>query len=459
MAQLQLFTSAQIAGMRDRTAPRRQSTAHDEFRRAQQHRRDWGLLQRHTTKVRRSQAAGAAPPPTGALGDWLRQSIKQSRRRHPEVTTGTENPRTPPPASPPASRKTAATLREPDTSAPSTPRPTAVASETLAPSKPTASPPPRPKCRRPRPAAVSWTDIPDVVEGPVSPGKPGAGNGPISSAERCAADKPSAPAQHRATGKRDSRTEHRATGKSGAPAEHRAVVAPDMAAGATAGRSARRMPVILSSWPGATKLRTSTCSSAPEADSADEPATIQLRTENRVGFYMLAASTDRPRRKAARPRTAANSGSPAPRGAATAFDQPEPAAGSRRAAAGTPSLMRSGAHRSCVATKPPTSTRSAQPAQFGLAARCHPVAASARAVPARAVPARAVPARAVPARAVPARAIASTRSSSLILDLSATPHAAGGRNGPAPSGDVRWPASRAPPSRRNGRDTSPDRVV
>ncbi|MDP9792125.1 hypothetical protein J2S43_000637 [Catenuloplanes nepalensis] len=53
MRQLQLFTQADIAAMRDRTASGRYSPAHDEFRRVHEPHRAWGLQQRHARRLRK----------------------------------------------------------------------------------------------------------------------------------------------------------------------------------------------------------------------------------------------------------------------------------------------------------------------------------------------------------------------------------------------------------------------
>jgi hypothetical protein len=53
MRQLQLFTSAELAGMRDRTAARNYSPEGEEFRREHERHRAWGLIQRHNERLRR----------------------------------------------------------------------------------------------------------------------------------------------------------------------------------------------------------------------------------------------------------------------------------------------------------------------------------------------------------------------------------------------------------------------
>src|SRR4051812_9935476 len=69
MSQLQLFTTTQLAGMRDRTASRNYSPVRDEFRREHERHRAWGLKRRHAEKLRRlhGNSGGSrapAPPPS-----------------------------------------------------------------------------------------------------------------------------------------------------------------------------------------------------------------------------------------------------------------------------------------------------------------------------------------------------------------------------------------------------------
>ena len=62
MRQLQLFTTTQLAGMRNRTLSRRYSPAGEEFRREHERHRAWGLARRHAERLcgggRGSRAAG-----------------------------------------------------------------------------------------------------------------------------------------------------------------------------------------------------------------------------------------------------------------------------------------------------------------------------------------------------------------------------------------------------------------
>ena len=62
MRQLQLFTTAQLAAMRDRTASRNYSPERDAFRREHQRHRTWGLVQRHSERLRRTRDRDHARP-------------------------------------------------------------------------------------------------------------------------------------------------------------------------------------------------------------------------------------------------------------------------------------------------------------------------------------------------------------------------------------------------------------
>ena len=66
MRQLQLFTTAELATMRDRTRSRRYSPAKEQFRREHERHRAWGLKRRHAGRLRhvrdRACAAGSTGP-------------------------------------------------------------------------------------------------------------------------------------------------------------------------------------------------------------------------------------------------------------------------------------------------------------------------------------------------------------------------------------------------------------
>jgi hypothetical protein len=66
MRQLSMFTRAQVAGMRDRTASRNHSPGRDQFRREHERHRAWGLARRHAERLRRlhpptAEVAGSPP--------------------------------------------------------------------------------------------------------------------------------------------------------------------------------------------------------------------------------------------------------------------------------------------------------------------------------------------------------------------------------------------------------------
>ena len=66
MRQLQMFTTAELAAMRDRTASRKYSPAREEFRRTHQRHRAWGLARRHAERLRhlRNCASDSLPATT-----------------------------------------------------------------------------------------------------------------------------------------------------------------------------------------------------------------------------------------------------------------------------------------------------------------------------------------------------------------------------------------------------------
>jgi len=68
MWKLQLFTTAELARMRDRTASRNHSPARDQFRREHEQHRAWGLKRRHAERLRhaRSHPRDPAATPTTA---------------------------------------------------------------------------------------------------------------------------------------------------------------------------------------------------------------------------------------------------------------------------------------------------------------------------------------------------------------------------------------------------------
>jgi hypothetical protein len=95
MRQLQLFTSAELAQMRDRTASRNYSPERDEFRRQHERHRAWGLARRHTIKASRARAAAdrepsaASPPLSDASASGSGRDV--GRPASPEVRAGTDS--------------------------------------------------------------------------------------------------------------------------------------------------------------------------------------------------------------------------------------------------------------------------------------------------------------------------------------------------------------------------------
>jgi hypothetical protein len=62
MRQLQLFTTAELARMRDRTASRSYSPQAEDFRREHERHRAWGLPRRHADRLRRLRERISEPP-------------------------------------------------------------------------------------------------------------------------------------------------------------------------------------------------------------------------------------------------------------------------------------------------------------------------------------------------------------------------------------------------------------
>ena len=80
MRQLQLFTTAEVAGMRDRTASRRYSPGREAFRRDHERRRAWGLKRRHAERLHRSRTAASESSHAPPAGESRTQ--RPSRVRH-----------------------------------------------------------------------------------------------------------------------------------------------------------------------------------------------------------------------------------------------------------------------------------------------------------------------------------------------------------------------------------------
>ncbi|GAA1894366.1 hypothetical protein GCM10009687_74900 [Asanoa iriomotensis] len=76
MRQLQLFTSGELAGMRDRSAARNYSPAGDQFRHERARHRTWGLAQRHAARLRRAHATAAEPRTPVPNADGVASQIR-----------------------------------------------------------------------------------------------------------------------------------------------------------------------------------------------------------------------------------------------------------------------------------------------------------------------------------------------------------------------------------------------
>jgi len=104
MRQLQLFTPAALAKMRDRTASRNYSPAREEFRREHARHRAWGLVQRHGERLARQRGQSCAHDPAHG-GEQVAAGVtppaQSSQPTQPERGTRdhhTQSPRPPIPA-------------------------------------------------------------------------------------------------------------------------------------------------------------------------------------------------------------------------------------------------------------------------------------------------------------------------------------------------------------------------
>lgn len=104
MRQLQLFTHAEIAGWRDRTAARTYSPEAEAFRREHQRHRAWGLTRRHGDRLRRQRytAAACTPTSTGLEASPTRPSPTPARAAPQRRPASSSPPRRRPPRHPPA---------------------------------------------------------------------------------------------------------------------------------------------------------------------------------------------------------------------------------------------------------------------------------------------------------------------------------------------------------------------
>jgi hypothetical protein len=110
MRQLQLFTTAALAEMRDRTASRNHSPAREEFRREHARHRAWGLVQRHGERLRRRRRQPCARDPAPRceqVGAEVAPPARSSQPTQPEHAARdhhTRSPRPPTPAGPSPAR-------------------------------------------------------------------------------------------------------------------------------------------------------------------------------------------------------------------------------------------------------------------------------------------------------------------------------------------------------------------
>ena len=166
MRQLQLFSTTQLATMRDRTASRNYSPERDEFRREHERHRAWGLERRHAERMRQLEAKRrAAPGRTGpAAGPPARSADGQtSGASTPKRSMTCDNnsqagpARTRPDSSSCAQSTRAAAHPPPglEVAAQSSPPATR-----RIPTPPRPDRPPRPDPRRPDPSSLSSAAVP-----------------------------------------------------------------------------------------------------------------------------------------------------------------------------------------------------------------------------------------------------------------------------------------------------------
>jgi hypothetical protein len=185
MAQLQLFTSAQIAATRNRTKARNYSPAGDLFRREHARHREWGLQQRHARKLTRLYGSVAAAEEAFQRGADERRS--PAAQKPAAATTGSQSAIAPGRATTPRPTTTA----QPAT----TPRPTTA-------SRPATAPQP---ARSPRPAAASQRTIGSqltVASQPVNVPGPAATSRPVTASQPATMHRPVTASQPAATPRR-----------------------------------------------------------------------------------------------------------------------------------------------------------------------------------------------------------------------------------------------------------------
>jgi len=83
MRQLQLFTTTELARMRDRTASRNHSPSRDQFRREHEHHRAWGLKRRHAERLRHARNHPRHPPTTHPTAPPQTSAASHQTQPHP----------------------------------------------------------------------------------------------------------------------------------------------------------------------------------------------------------------------------------------------------------------------------------------------------------------------------------------------------------------------------------------
>ncbi|SNR95544.1 hypothetical protein SAMN06264365_107377 [Actinoplanes regularis] len=152
MRQLQLFTTAQLSTMRDRTKRRNYSAEADEFRREHEKRRAWGLTQRHARKLHR--VYGHIPADEEIKARWNERIAAASTCRRPEPD--------PPPnseaaiAKPPHPEAAIAKPPHPETATAQPPHPETATAQPPHPETATAQPPhPETATAQPAPSSIA----------------------------------------------------------------------------------------------------------------------------------------------------------------------------------------------------------------------------------------------------------------------------------------------------------------
>jgi hypothetical protein len=105
MRQMQFFSSAELAAMRDRTASRRYSAERETFRREHERHRAWGLARRHADRLRRAHSRPGQPAaePTGKSREVAQLAARAAEACSPSPSVpepSSPGPSVPEPSSP-----------------------------------------------------------------------------------------------------------------------------------------------------------------------------------------------------------------------------------------------------------------------------------------------------------------------------------------------------------------------